>query len=187
MLKRVFGISVCILLLSAFPDSSYSETGTEDFLDMSLYELMNVKVTTAGRLSQKISEAPAAMSVVTAEDIRLSGATSLGEALEMVVGVHLGRTSSVFHAAGGIRGFYKLPANKIVFLIDGTPWAVDVYDVPPMNQIPIVLEEIEKIEVMRGPGSSLYGANAMFGVINVITKKAGNNTGDGGFRNCRRA
>jgi iron complex outermembrane receptor protein len=160
-------------MMSFFPALSYSETETEadDFLDMSLYELMNVKVITAGRLSQNISEAPAAMSVVTADDIRLSGATSLGEALEMVVGVHLGRTSSVFRAAGGIRGFHKLPANKIVFLIDGTPWAYDVYDVPPMNQIPIALEEIDRIEIMRGPGSSLYGANAMFGVINVITKK----------------
>ncbi len=171
MLKKLIIVFTCAFLVSFSPPLSYSETQTEDFLDMSLYELMNVKVTTAGRLSQNISDAPAAMSVVTAEDIRQSGATSLGEALEMVVGVHLGKTSSVFQAAGGIRGFHKLPANKIVFLIDGTPWAFDVYDVPPMNQIPIALEEVERIEIMRGPGSSLYGANAMFGVINVITKK----------------
>ena len=140
-------------------------------MNMSLYELMNVEVTTAGKLSQKISEAPAAMNVVTAEDIRQSGATSLSEALSMVPGVHLGRTSSVFQAAGGIRGFHKLPANKIVLLIDGTPWAYEIYDILVLDQIPISLEEIEKIEIMRGPGSSLYGANAMFGVINVITKK----------------
>jgi len=170
MLKRAFAISVCVLMLFAFSDFSYSETGTADFLDMSLYELINVKVTTAGRLSQKISEAPAAMSVVTAEDIRLSGATSLSEALEMVVGVHLGRTSSVFQAAGGIRGFHKLPANKMALFINGVPWSFEMYNVPGLNQIPIALEEIEKIEVMRGPGSSLYGASAMFGVINVITK-----------------
>jgi iron complex outermembrane receptor protein len=171
MLKRFAIVCLCVLTVSFFPAFSYSETESDDFLDMSLNELMNVKVVTAGRLSQNISKAPAAMSVVTADDIRLSGATSLGEALEMVVGVHLGRTSSVFQAAGGIRGFHKLPANKIVFLIDGTPWAYDVYDVPPMNQIPVALEEIDRIEIMRGPGSSLYGANAMFGVINLITKK----------------
>jgi iron complex outermembrane recepter protein len=171
MLKKVTTVIVCAVLLSFFSASAYSETETDDFLEMSLYELMNVKVTTAGRLSQNISEAPAAMSVVTAEDIRQSGAISLSEALEMVVGVHLGYTSSVFQAAGGIRGFHKLPANKIVLLIDGVPWSFEMYDVPGLNQIPIALEEIEKIEVMRGPGSSLYGANAMFGVINVITKK----------------
>lgn len=170
MLKKVTTVCLCVMMLSFFPAFSYSETEADDFLEMSLSELMNVKVITAGRLSQNISKAPAAMSVVTADDIRLSGATSLGEALEMVVGVHLGKTSSVFQAAGGIRGFHKLPANKIVFLIDGTPWAHDVYDVPPLNQIPIALEEIDRIEIMRGPGSSLYGANAMFGVINVITK-----------------
>jgi iron complex outermembrane receptor protein len=171
MLKNFNTVIMCAFLLSFFSASAYSETETDDFLDMSLYELMNVKVTTAGRLSQKISEAPAAMSVVTAEDIRLSGATSLSEALAMVPGVHLGKASATFQAAGGIRGFHKLPANKIVLLIDGTPWAYEVYDILVLDQIPIALEEIEKIEIMRGPGSSLYGANAMFGVINVITKK----------------
>lgn len=173
MLKKSLAISVCISLLLCLPAFSYSQEQPrdEDFLDMSLYELMNVKVTTAGRLSQKISEAPAAMSVVTAEDIRQSGVTSLSEALAMVPGVHLGKTSSVFQAAGGIRGFHKLPANKIVLLIDGTPWAYEIYDILVLDQIPVSLEEIEKIEILRGPGSSLYGANAMFGVINVITKK----------------
>ena len=171
MLKKKIAILWCIWMLFLSPAVSQSETPTEDLLDLSLYELMNVRVTTASRLSQKISEAPAAMSVVTAEDIRQSGATTLSEALSMVPGVHLGRTSSVFHAAGGIRGFHKLPANKIVFLINGTPWAYEIYDILVLDQIPLSLEEIEKIEILRGPGSSLYGANAMFGVINVITKK----------------
>ncbi|MFZ2629983.1 MAG: TonB-dependent receptor [Desulfosalsimonadaceae bacterium] len=140
-------------------------------MDMSLDELMSVNVVTAGRQSQKISEAPAAMSVVTAEDIRQLGAVSVSEALRMVVGLHLGHTNSGFQVAGGIRGFHKLPANKIVLLIDGTPWSLEMYEVPGVNQIPVCLEEIERIEVLRGPGSSLYGANAMFGVINVITRK----------------
>jgi iron complex outermembrane receptor protein len=175
-IKRI-NILVCFFLLFFSPVLSYSETKTEDFLEMSLYELMNVEVITPGRLSQKISEAPAAMSVVTAEDIRQSGATSLSEALEMVVGVHLGRTSSSFQAAGGIRGFHKLPANKMALFINGVPWSFEMYNVPGLNQLAISLEEIEQIEVMRGPGSSLYGASAMFGVINVITKNPKNTLG----------
>ncbi len=171
MRKKRISVLISILLLFLFSGVAHSETKTEDFLEMSLYELMNVKVTTASRLSQKISDAPAAMSVVTAEDIRQSGAVTLSEALSMVPGVHLGRTSSAFHAAGGIRGFHKLPANKIVLLIDSTPWAYEIYDILVLDQIPVSLDEIEKIEILRGPGSSLYGANAMFGVINVITKK----------------
>lgn len=173
-MKTVFiTVWICLFQVAFLSSSSHGESvdSSEEFLELSLYELMNVKVTTASRLSQNISEAPAAMSVVTAEDIRQSGATSLSEALSMVPGVHLGKTSANFQVAGGIRGFHKLPANKIVLLIDGTPWAYEVYDILVLDQVPIALEEIEKIEIMRGPGSSLYGANAMFGVINVITKK----------------
>lgn len=171
MIKRVMAILFFALLLPLSAWSSSSNAGGTDLLDMSLDELMNVKVVTAGRQSQKIFEAPAAMSVVTAEDIRQLGAVSVSEALRMVVGLHLGHTNAGFQVAGGIRGFHKLPANKIVLLVDGTPWSLQMYDVPGVNQIPVSLEEIDRIEVLRGPGSSLYGANAMFGVINVITKK----------------
>lgn len=171
MIKRAMAILFFALLLSLSAWSSSSNAGGRDLLDMSLDELMNVKVVTAGRQSQKISEAPAAMSVVTADDIRQLGAVSVSEALRMVTGLHLGHTNAGFQVAGGIRGFHKLPANKIVLLVDGTPWSLQMYDVPGVSQIPVSLEEIERIEVLRGPGSSLYGANAMFGVINVITRK----------------
>jgi iron complex outermembrane receptor protein len=171
MAKKIILIAVLAMLLPFSVWASSSNSGVEDLMDMSLDELMNVKVVTAGRQSQKISEAPAAMSVVTAEDIRQLGAVSVSEALRMVVGLHLGHTNAGFQVAGGIRGFHKLPANKIVLLVDGTPWSLQMYDVPGVSQIPVSLEEIERIEVLRGPGSSLYGANAMFGVINVITRK----------------
>jgi iron complex outermembrane receptor protein len=144
---------------------------SDDLYSLSLQDLMDMTVTTAARHEQKISEAPAAMGVVTAEDIKQLGAISLPEALQMVAGIHFGYTNAMFMLAGGIRGFHKLPANKIVLLIDGVPWSFEMYGVPGLYQIPIVLEEIERIEVLRGPGSSLYGPNAMFGVINVITKK----------------
>ncbi|MBF0099504.1 MAG: TonB-dependent receptor [Desulfobacterales bacterium] len=134
-------------------------------------ELVNLYITTSGRKSQKMIEASSTMSVVTAEDIRLSGATQLTEALIMLPGVDMGYLCPNWQMVGGIRGFSKLPMNKIILMIDGMPWIADVYGIPSLLVLPISLEEIERIEVLRGPGSSLYGANAMFGVINVITKK----------------
>jgi iron complex outermembrane receptor protein len=162
---------IFLILLLPFPVSADEHYATQDLFELSLDELMNTEVITAGRSIQKISEAPAAMSIVTSEDINQLGATTLAEALQMVVGVHLGNTNSTFPLAGGIRGFHKLPANKIMLLIDGISFSYEMYGVPTFFQIPISLKEIDRIEVMRGPGSSLYGANAMFGVVNVITKK----------------
>lgn len=170
-MARRIRLMVVIPFLLALPGwASETPEGAEALLDLSLDELMNVQVVTAGRQAQMLSEAPAAMSVVTAEDIRQLGAISVSEALRMVVGLHLGHTNAASQVAGGIRGFHKLPANKIVTLVNGTPWALETYDIPGLDEIPVSLEEIDRIEVMRGPGSSLYGSNAMFGVINVITK-----------------
>ncbi len=171
-------VQICAIFafLCVLPDKASCQT--EDLFNVSLQDLMEATVTTAGRHAQKISEAPAAMSVVTAEDIRQLGAISLGEALQMVPGMHLGYTNAVFQMAGGIRGFHKLPANKIVLLINGVPWSLEVYGLPLIYQLPISLEEIDRIEVLRGPGSSLYGPNAMFGVIHVITKNPENDRGN---------
>ncbi|MBS3757777.1 MAG: TonB-dependent receptor [Desulfobacterales bacterium] len=169
-LKKMMGTAIVALLLCPVLAFAGNPPADEELFDLSIEELAEVEVVTAGRQPQAISKAPAAMSVVTAEDIKQLGATQLSEALQMVVGIHLGRTNSFFSLAGGIRGFHKLPANKFVFLIDGIATSYEVYGIPELFQLPITLEEIEKIEVLRGPGSSLYGANAMFGVINVITK-----------------
>ncbi|MBF0225681.1 MAG: TonB-dependent receptor [Desulfobacterales bacterium] len=134
-------------------------------------DLVNLYVTTAGRRPQKLRNAPSSMSVITSEDIRQSGAVQLSDALMMIPGVDMGYTTTTYPLAGGIRGFHKLPANKVLLLIDGNPWAFDVYGVPKLHYLPISLDDIDRIEVLKGPGSSLYGANAMFGVINIITKK----------------
>nr|MCU0599262.1 TonB-dependent receptor plug domain-containing protein [Desulfobacterales bacterium] len=168
---RLLIVTFALLAASSLASAKASPDAA-DLFEMSLQDLMDATVTTAGRHVQKLSEAPAAISVVTAEDIRQLGAINLPEALQMVVGIHFGYTNSMFMLSGGIRGFHKLPANKIVLLIDGVPWSFEMYGVPGLYQLPISLEEIEKIEVLRGPGSSLYGPNAMFGVIHVITKNA---------------
>ena len=139
--------------------------------DLSLEELMNIEVTSVARREQTMASAPAAIFAITQDDLRRSGVTSLPEALRMVPGLAVGRVDAYSWAISS-RGFNDPFANKLLVLIDGrsvyTPlfsgvyW--DVQDTP--------LEDIERIEVVRGPGATLWGANAVNGVINIITKSA---------------
>ncbi|MCB4792222.1 MAG: TonB-dependent receptor [Elusimicrobia bacterium] len=151
-----------ILLL---PVDSFS-----DFSDLSLEEILNTKVTTAARVKeQKLSEVPASIHVVTAEDIKRSGATNLPDALRTVVGIHVMNISPA-QMEVGVRGFSKIPSNKIKLLIDGFPFTLCFYDMLKFNILPINLDEIERIEIMSGAGSVSYGSGALLGVINIITK-----------------
>lgn len=147
-----------------------SEHGSTDLTEMSLEELMNIEVTSVSKKSEPILHAPSAVFVITQEDIRRSGATCLPEALRLAPGVQALRMDASKWAVS-VRGFNGSFANKLLVLIDGrsvyTPlfsgvyW--DVQDVP--------LDDVERIEVIRGPGATLWGANAVNGVINITTKK----------------
>jgi iron complex outermembrane receptor protein len=138
---------------------------------------MDVSVFTASKMDQLLRDAPATIYVVTAEDIKLSGATQLSEALQMVPGLNLRRGVAGSAHIGGIWGIMGVPTNKIVLLLNGMQWTQASYN-DPLFSIPAVpLTDIEKIEVLEGPGSSLYGSNAVTGVINIITKKTKNTRG----------
>ncbi|HXT49639.1 MAG TPA: TonB-dependent receptor [Thermoanaerobaculia bacterium] len=139
--------------------------------------LLDVEVTSAAKRPQALAETPAAISIVTAEDIRRSGVRSLPEALRLAAGLHVAHFDSRTWAITA-RGFNSLAANKLLVLIDGrsvyTPLFSGVFwDV----QNPL-LEDVERIEVVRGPGATLWGANAVNGVINVITRHAADTHGD---------
>lgn len=133
-------------------------------------------VTSAGRHNQKLSETPAAMYVITGEDIPRSGVTTIPDALRMVPGLDVARIDSNKWAVSS-RGFNNRYANKLLVLMDGrevyNPTFGGVYwevqDTP--------LDDIERIEVIRGPGAALWGANAVSGVINIITKSAADTVG----------
>ncbi|WP_224247223.1 TonB-dependent receptor domain-containing protein [Hyalangium gracile] len=130
------------------------------------------RVVTASRRAQSSLEAPNATTVITSEDIRLSGATSLVELLRRVPGADV-MTLGVGSANLSLRGFNQRIANKVLVLVDGRSEYQDFLGMTLWSSFPIVLEEIERIEVIRGPGSALYGANAMLGVVNIITRAPG--------------
>lgn len=140
-----------------------------ELTDLSFDELMEVNITSVSKKSEKLSEASAAVYVVTRNEIRRSGATSIPEALRLVPGVDVAQIDPNKWAIG-IRGFNGRFSNKLLVMIDGrsvyTPSFSGVYwenQDYPMN-------DIERIEVIRGPGATLWGANAVNGIINVITR-----------------
>ena len=139
--------------------------------------LLEVEVTSAAKRPQALTETAATVSVITGEEIRRSGARSLPEALRLAPGINVARFDSRTWAISA-RGFNATTANKMLVLIDGrsvyTPLFSGVFwDV----QNPL-LEDVERIEVVRGPGATLWGANAVNGVINVITRDAASTQGD---------
>jgi iron complex outermembrane receptor protein len=144
-----------------------------DFLEMDLEELaaMDIVVTSVSKREEKLSEAPSAISVITQEDIRRSGVTSIPEALRMVPGIHVAHINSNVWAISA-RGFQTEFANKLLVLIDGRSVYTPLFSGVYWEVQDLLLEDIERIEVIRGPGATLWGANAVNGVINIITKHA---------------
>jgi iron complex outermembrane receptor protein len=138
---------------------------------LSLEELMNIEVTSVSKKPQKAWESAAAVFVITQEDIRRSGATSIAEALRMAPGIHVARITASKWAISS-RGFNDRFANKLLVLVDGRSVYTPLYSGVYWEVQDTLLEDIERIEVIRGPGATLWGANAVNGVINIITKKA---------------
>lgn len=145
-------------------------------LDLSIEELMKIEVTSASRRSQKLSEVPSAIFVITQDDIRRSGATSIPEALRMAPGVEVARVGTDKWSIS-IRGFNGRFANKLQVLIDGRSVYTPLFSGVIWSQQDTFIEDIERIEVIRGPSATVWGANAVNGVINIITKKAADTQG----------
>ena len=142
-----------------------------DLSKLSIQDLGQLKVTSVSKKAERRFEAPAAVYVLTSEEIKRSGATSIAEALRQVPGLEVARIDSNKWAISS-RGFNRQFVNKLLVVVDGrsvyTPLFSGTYwDVEDKN-----LDDIERIEVIRGPGASLWGANAVNGVINIITKNA---------------
>jgi iron complex outermembrane receptor protein len=142
-----------------------------DLTQFSLEDLMNVQVTSVSKKEQKLAKTGAAIFVITQEDIRHSGASNIPDVLRMAPGVDVAQIDSN-HWAISIRGFNSIFANKVLVLIDGRTLYVDSASNVFWDQVDVPLEDIDHIEVVRGPGGTVWGANAVNGVINIITKSA---------------
>jgi outer membrane receptor protein involved in Fe transport len=142
-----------------------------DSFEMSLEELMDVPlVVSASRQAQKISELSVPMSAITAEDIHYSGLTNIPEILQFVSAMDVLKFNRFSYAAG-VRGLHELISDKVQSLIDDQLMDNAVYGGPEFWNIPILIEDIERIEIVRSPGGSSWGANAFTNAINIITKK----------------
>lgn len=138
---------------------------------LSLEELMEIEVTSVSKRAEKLSEAASAIQVVTGEDIRRSGATSIPEALRLASNLQVAQVDSRQWAISA-RGFNSTTANKLLVLIDGRTVYTPLYAGVFWDVQDTLLEDIDQIEVISGPGATLWGANAVNGVINVTTKRA---------------
>jgi iron complex outermembrane receptor protein len=148
------------------------------FADLTLEQLANIEVTSVSGRAERLSDAPASIFVITGEDIRRSGARTLPEALRIAPNIQVARTSAHAYAISA-RGFNNSNglANKLLVLIDGRTVYSPVMSGVFWEQQDVMLEDVERIEVISGPGATLWGANAVNGVINVITRTAGGTQG----------
>lgn len=168
MKLRLNFIGIFLLPVTEF---LYAAAPQAELFQMPFEDLMNVEVISIAKKPQSVNETAAAIHVISQQDIRRSGATSLPEVLRGVPGLHVAQISANNWAIS-IRGFNDRFANKLLVLVDGrsvyTPIFAGVY----WNMQDMLLEDIERIEVVRGAGGTLWGANAVNGVINIITKRA---------------
>jgi len=142
-----------------------------DLTEIPLEELMRIEVTLVSRHAERLTDAAAAVYVLTQEDIIQSGAISIPEALRMVPGMEVGHMDANKWAVS-VRGFNTLFANKLLVLMDGRTIYNPIFSGVIWDAQDVMFEDIKQIEVVRGPGGSLWGSNAVNGVINIVTKGA---------------
>lgn len=160
--------AVMFTLVSCHPALA---TSSDDLTELSLEALMDIRVTSVSKKPQKLANAAAAAFVISQEDIRRSGATSIPELLRMVPGLQVARIDANKWAVS-IRGFNGRFSNKLLVLKDGRSIYTPLFSGVYWEHLDTPLEDIERIEVIRGPGAALWGANAVNGVINIITRNS---------------
>jgi iron complex outermembrane recepter protein len=172
-------VAIAVLLgLSALarPNSAFCGTTTDDLTKMSLGDLAQAEVTSVSKTSEALQRAPAAIYVISHDDIARAGVTSVPEALRLAPNLLVTQTSSSAYIISA-RGFGGNPdaqnfSNKLLILIDGRSVYTPLYSGIYANTLDVMLEDVDRIEVISGVGATLWGANAMNGVINIITRSS---------------
>jgi iron complex outermembrane receptor protein len=172
-MKKTLFFAVILSCMSplSWANSDALQAKQKDVTELDMADLLKVQVTSVSKKAQALSDAPAAVFVISNEDIKRSGVTAVPEALRLAPGIDVARINSSKWAITA-RGFNGSAANKLLVLIDGrsvyTPGFSGVY----WDAQDVLLEDVDRIEVIRGPGATLWGSNAVNGVINIITKRA---------------
>ena len=168
---RALALATAVLSIAAGARADDGQTNQSQLAEMPIEKLMEVQVTSVSKRAEKLAESPAAISVLTQDDIRRSGASSIPEALRLVPGLDVARVDSQQWAISA-RGFNDVFADKLLVLQDGRSVYTPLFSGVFWDVQNTLMEDIDRIEVIRGPGASLWGANAVNGVINIMTKSA---------------
>lgn len=177
-LRRRSGFfSLPVLGLSLLCFAAPALASTDDYFDMAPEQLLDAEVMSVSKRSETVSTAPAAVYVITHDDIARAGVQTIPDALRMAPGVQVAQADSNSWAIS-IRGQNSILANKILVMIDGRTVYNPLFAGTYWEAQDVMMEDIDRIEVVRGPGGTLWGANAVNGVINIITKKTAETEGN---------
>ncbi len=167
----VWGLGLLFLFLLAGPAGAEEEAAEED-LEVELFFAPAETVQSAARHVQPLAHSPSAMTVLTREDIEASGARSLPEVLRLVPNMDVDMVKPLWYAVG-VRGETSEASDSLLLLIDDRDVTFELFGAPLWTVQPFSLDDVERIEIIRGPGSALYGANAYAGVVQVFTRRPG--------------
>ncbi|NHN36269.1 TonB-dependent receptor [Pseudomaricurvus alcaniphilus] len=170
-------LAMLLFSLSATVSAGEFDYSTRDLLDLSLEELASLEISSVSKKPEKLSSVAASVFVITADDIRRSGAVSLPEALRLAPNLQVARIDASRYAISA-RGFNSTAANKLQVLIDGRIAYTPLFSGVFWDAQDVVLADVERIEVVSGPAAVIWGSNAVNGVINVITRGAAASRGD---------
>lgn len=176
LLAILLGAGVCAQPPAEVPEPQTPTPQRNDLANMNIEDLMNIEVTTASKQAQSLSSVAAAIYVVTADDIARAGATNVPDALRMVPGVDVAQMTASMWAVS-IRGLNSRFGNKLLVLVDGRSVYTPLFSGVYWDALDVDMSDIDRIEVIRGPGGALWGANAVNGIVNIITKHASTTQG----------
>jgi iron complex outermembrane receptor protein len=177
VIRRILFSSAPLFALAFSAHAASPETIS--YADMTLEELGAIRITSVSKKPESLADAPGSVYVITANDIRRSGATSLPEALRLAPNLHVARASGSAYAisARGSNGSSTSAPNKLLVMVDGRSVYTPLFSGVFWDVQDVMLEDVERIEVASGPGGTLWGINAVNGVVNVITKSADSTLG----------
>ena len=167
----MLGATLLSIAVNVQAQETAEQVPNEEIAQMSIEELINLEVTSPSKKPERFSDVASAIYVITQDDIRRSGATTIPQVLRMVPGLGVLQIDESQWAISA-RGFTGVFGDKLLVLMDGRSVYTPLFGGVFWNEVDTFLQDIERIEVIRGPGATLYGANAVNGVINIITKKA---------------